>query len=113
MDSKPAVTRFSPDCNQQPPVRLGLRGKFCMILCKGKHHVRAGNTQRINNFRPVIKGWHDGNLPDFNEKETRQRIIAHILTALGWSTINSFHTMPEYFVNEETGYRIDYAMFTD
>lgn len=67
----------------------------------------------INDVCPIIVGWKKGNVPDLDEKETRRLIIDPILTALGWSTVKSFHTIPEYFVNEETGHRIDYAMFTD
>lgn len=64
----------------------------------------------IISVRPIIEGYYNQDA-DPTEKETRQRIIDPILNALGWSARKN--CLREYYVTEDMGYRVDYAMFTE
>ena len=64
----------------------------------------------IISVRPIIEEYYEQDA-DPTEKETRQRIIDPILNALGWSARKN--CLREYYVTEDMGYRVDYAMFTE
>lgn len=64
----------------------------------------------IISVQPIIEGYYDQDA-DPTEKETRQRIIDPILDALGWSARKN--CLREYYVTEDMGHRVDYAMFTE
>lgn len=70
----------------------------------------------VREVREKVLSWHDGRVPNWNEKETRRLLIDPILRELGWDPVARAYPGPgvcleEYFPFEDTEERADYAMF--
>ena len=69
----------------------------------------------IRDVQPIIQAWHDGQSPNYDEEDTRKRIIDPVLEALGWKVRYGPHNhkpcITEYYPYEDGSERVDYALF--